>query len=99
MTTQFLSRVDRDVKRDSNSNVGPGSYVPPSSLKKELPGFAPFSVTSSQIFLYNMLVSLKHSNGFVSSSERMINKDTEDSPAPGSYNISENLLKVCPSHE
>jgi hypothetical protein len=58
MTTQFLSRVDRDIKTDTNSNVGPGSYVPPSSLKKELPGFAPFNGTSSKFLLHYILVDL-----------------------------------------
>lgn len=49
MTTQFLSRVDRDVYRLGDTpTVGPGSYSRPNGLTKALPGFAPFSSSASK---------------------------------------------------
>ena len=53
MTTQFLSRVERTDRnligsKDVNAMVGPGSYNQPDSLRKSLPGFAPFTTTSSK---------------------------------------------------
>lgn len=48
MTTQFLSRVEREVRDDSNPNVGPGGYVLPGGITRPMPGFAPFATTSSK---------------------------------------------------
>jgi hypothetical protein len=48
MTTQFLSRVDRDVNLAASSSAGPGSYQVPSSISTARPGFAPFASTSSK---------------------------------------------------
>jgi hypothetical protein len=49
MTTQFLSRVDREVNLAASSSAGPGSYQVPSSISTARPGFAPFASTSSKI--------------------------------------------------
>jgi hypothetical protein len=48
MTTQFLSRVEREVRGDSYPNVGPGGYQLPGGISRSLPGFAPFATTSSK---------------------------------------------------
>lgn len=92
MTTQFLSRVEREVKRDNYSDVGPGSYVPRGTLQKSLPGFAPFcSTTSNTVYqLFGELLLIDN----IRFAERMTNKEADDSPAPGSYDIGEYLLKV-----
>lgn len=57
MSCQFISKIDRiDYGGGDNagtSAVGPGSYEPSgSSLKKTLPGFVPFSSSSSMIISY-----------------------------------------------
>lgn len=87
MTTQFLSRVERGSPAPNYSEGGPGSYVPQSSLNKGLPGFAPFSSSTSKFiqicnFWFNVLI------------ERAMQSDIEESPAPGSYDISQSMLLV-----
>lgn len=52
MTTQFLSRVEREfVRADDFPNVGPGAYEKPRGMSKSLPGFAPFASSSSKLSL------------------------------------------------
>ena len=57
MSTQFISRVERDEPGKSinnSSDIGPGSYLIEGALKKGLPGFAPFSSNTSKKL--NMIV-------------------------------------------
>ncbi len=51
MTTQFLSRVEREPRGESYPNVGPGGYFLPGGISRSAPGFAPFSTTSSEYSL------------------------------------------------
>jgi hypothetical protein len=51
MTTQFLSRVERDVNKQEvqvTAAIGPGAYEKQSALSRTLPGFAPFASSASQ---------------------------------------------------
>lgn len=54
MSTQFISRVERDEPRkilSNSSDTGPGAYLIEGALKKELPGFAPFSSNTSKYYI------------------------------------------------
>ena len=45
----FGSNTERaKILSTTASQVGPGSYVLPSSIKKDLPAFVPFASTSSK---------------------------------------------------
>lgn len=101
MATVFLSRVERNSAPTSYSDVGPGSYVPGSSLRKSLPGFAPFSSTSKRMNMkggespppssYNvsedLLKKTAVKSAFKSKTERFKDKKTDREPGPGSYPI------------
>ncbi|KAJ1398717.1 hypothetical protein B484DRAFT_471733 [Ochromonadaceae sp. CCMP2298] len=49
MSTQFISRVEREGPRQEFVEVGPGSYSLPGALRNSLPGFAPFASNSKRM--------------------------------------------------
>jgi len=79
MSTQFISRVERDgpaiVTHDSFGSAGlrSSSSNMEGAFKKGLPGFAPFSSNTKR-----MVVPI----------------GVEEMPAPGSYNVSQDLAKT-----
>ncbi|RYG93605.1 hypothetical protein EON65_58675 [archaeon] len=49
MTTQFLSRVEREMKTSPYVDVGPGSYDKPGGITQAVPGFAPFASSARRM--------------------------------------------------
>ena len=48
MATHFISRVEREPLAQEYNDVGPGQYRLPSTLRNNLPGFAPFASNTSK---------------------------------------------------
>jgi hypothetical protein len=56
MTTQFISRVEREAPLSGASGIGPGAYdLTPNNIP--LPTFAPFATTASKSIIYGDIQS------------------------------------------
>ncbi len=92
MAFALISSTKRmDVSAPRPEEIGPGSYVIPSSIKVERPSFVAFTSSSSNlnsffIVVYNMFVLL-----ICNYLERAPFGYKSD-PSPGGYNVRENLL-------
>ncbi len=107
MTTAFISRVPKGLSQEVYI---PGDVVESephghSSLRKSLPGFAPFSSNSSiclrnlclffvsflmEMYVYVIWSSVERSGG---------RSSLEKSPAPGTYLLPDEILKVLMPHK
>jgi hypothetical protein len=102
MTTQFISKVERPaIVKPSHydDSVGPGSYKQPETIRRSLPGFAPFATTSKRTSIINESDLDKPAPGLYNTAESLVKKSNSSVAAFKSKSTRFETKKPLPSEE